>query len=194
MISIEIDPGQLKRLQKAVKAAGKLFSRELAAAVNSVSKKTRTDIGRKVRSVTTIKKKASEEPLKIRKQATSENASSVVGIDKTRRLGLRHFGGKQTAAGVSYKISKTGSRQLAPGAFQGPRPGVINPKWKGNAFRRVGKDRKPIIHIRGVSAFGAFAKNNFEKPQAQAIRAELAKQMDRRIKLNILRANKIVSK
>jgi hypothetical protein len=194
MISIDIDAKQLKRLRESVGKAKTKFGRELAAAINQVARKTRLDIGRDVRSVIAIKKKESEEPLRIGAKATAEQPKTTVSIAKTRRLGLRHFGAKQDKTGVSFKISKQGGRQRVQGAFQGPKPGVMNVKWRGNAFRRVGKERLPIIHLRGVSAFGAYVKNKFTKAQIKRINDELSKQMERRIKLNILRASGLVSK
>jgi hypothetical protein len=194
VISIEIDVKQLKRLRESVGKAKTKFGRELAATVNAVAKKTRLDIGRDVRSVIAIKKKESEEPLKIRGVATAEMPRTTVSLAKTRRLGLRHFGARQDKTGVTFKIAKQGGRQRVQGAFQGPKPGVMNVKWKGNAFRRVGKERLPIIHLRGVSAFGAYIKNKFTQPQIKRINDELSKQMERRIKLNILRASGLVSK
>jgi hypothetical protein len=194
MISIDIDAKQLKRLRESVGKAKTKFGRELAAAINQVARKTKLDIGRDVRSVIAIKKKESEAPLKIQAKATAEQPKTTVSIAKTRRLGLRHFGAKQDKTGVSFKISKQGGRQRVQGAFQGPKPGVMNVKWRGNAFRRVGKERLPIIHLRGVSAFGAYVKNKFTPRQIKRINDELSKQMERRIKLNILRASGLVSK
>jgi len=193
-MTIEIDAKQLKRLRVAVGRAGKKLGRELAAAINAVAKKGRLEVGREVRKTVNIKKDESEKPLKIRGTATAERPTSTVSLDKTRRLGLRHFGAKQDARGVTYKIGKKGGRQRVDGAFQGPKPGVMKMSWKGNAFRRAGKSRLPIIHLRGVSAFGAIAKNNLERPLRQAMADNLAKQMERRIKLNILRAEGLVSK
>jgi hypothetical protein len=66
-------------------------------------------------------------------------------------------------------------------------------KWKGNAFKRVGAGRLPIVQIKGVSAYGAYVKNNLSGPQAEAIKEELTKQMERRINLNVLRASGLVT-
>jgi hypothetical protein len=194
MISIDIDARQLKRLRESVGKAKTKFGRELAAAINQVAKKTRLDIGRDVRSVIAIKKQESEAPLKIHAKATADQPKTTVSIAKTRRLGLRHFGARQDKTGVSFKISKQGGRQRVQGAFQGPKPGVMNSKWRGNAFRRVGKERLPIIHLRGVSAFGAYVKNKFTPQQVKRINDELSKQMERRIRLNILRASGLVTR
>lgn len=194
MISIEVDAKQLAELRKAVGRAGKKFPRELAAAINAVAKKTKIKIGRDVRATIAISKAEAEKPLAIRSKATEADLKAVVSLRKTKRLGLRHFGARQDARGVSYKISKQGGRKRVPGGFQGPRPGVMKMSWRGNVFKRVGKSRLPIVHVRGVSAYGAYMKNDLSEQQVQDINQELTKQVDRRIKLNILRAEGLVSK
>lgn len=194
MIQIEVDAKQLKRLREATGRAKKKFPKELAAAINQVSKKVKLQIGRDVRATIAINKEESEKPLKITAQATEENLRAVVTLRKTKRLGLRHFGAKQDARGVSYKIDKQSGRKRVQGGFQGPRPGVMKTSWRGNVFRRVGKSRLPIIHVRGVSAYAAYMKNELAEPQVKMINEELSKQIERRIKLNILRAEGLVSK
>ena len=194
MIAIQINAKQLKALQEAVGRAKKNFSKELAGAINAVSKKTKLQIGRDIRATVAMKKDEAEKPLSIRGTATAEKLSATVTLRKTKRLGLRHFGAKQDKRGVTYKISKTGGRKRVDGAFQGPKPGVMKMSWKGNAFKRVGKQRLPIIKLHAVSAFGAYAKNELSGPQVKVIEAELTKQMERRIKLNILRAEGLVAK
>jgi len=194
MIQIEIKADQLKRLIEATGKAKKSFSKELAASINAVSKKTKLQIGRDIRATVALDKKESERPLSIRATATTDNLVAIVTLKKTKRLGLRHFKARQDKTGVSYKISKTGGRQRVAGGFQGPKPGVMKMSWRGNAFKRVGKSRLPIIQLKGVSAYGAYAKNELSGPQVKTIEDELEKQIERRIKLNVLRANGLVPK
>lgn len=194
MLAIEINRAQLDRLTTAVSASGKSITKEVAAAINQVSKKTRLEMGRDIRNTVTLKKDESEKPLSIRSSATAQNLSAVVSLKKTPRLGLRHFGARQTKKGVSYRISKKGKRGFAAGAFQGPRPGLMKTSWKGNVFKRVSKGRLPIVQIKGVSAWGAYTENNLAPPQADRVSAELTKQIERRINLNVLRANGLVPK
>ena len=193
MIGIEIDAKQLASLGDAVAKAGKSLKKELAGAINAVSKKTKLEMGRAIRATVSIKKEESEKPLSIRATATSNSLSAIVSLQKTDRLGLRHFAARQDKRGVSYKISKKGKRSRVDGAFQGPTPARGNVKWKGNVFKRVGQSRLPIIQIKGVSAFGAYTKNNLAGPQAEVVSAELRKQMERRINLNVLRAAGLVT-
>jgi hypothetical protein len=194
MIGIEIDATQLKRLRESVGKAKTKFGRELAAAVNQVSRKTKLDIGRDVRGAIAIKKAKSEESTKVLSKATADNPRNTVRIEKTPRLSLHHFGARQDQRGVSYKINKRGGRQRIDSAFQGPRPGQIKASWNGLVLKRSGKSKIPIYYVLGVSVWGAYLKQNFGKPQIQRIRQELSKQMERRIKLNILRASGLVSR
>lgn len=193
MLAIEINQGQLQRLSDSVKAAKKNLKKEIAGAINQVSKKTKLEMGREIRKKVAIPKDEVEKPLSIRASATEGNLSAVVSLKETKRLGLRHFGARQDKRGISYKIDKSGGRKRINGAFQGPRPGVLRTKWKGNAFKRVGKSRLPIVQLKGVSAYGAYKKNDMAGPQVDAMREELAKQLERRINLNVLRASGLVT-
>lgn len=193
MIAIEINRGQLQRLADAVSASGKKLTKEIAGAINQVSKKTKLEMGRDIRKRVAIPKDEVEKPLSIRAQATEGNLSAVVSLKETKRLGLRHFGARQDKRGVSYKIDKTGGRKRVNSAFQGPKPGVMRMKWKGNAFKRVGASRLPIVQLKGVSAYGTYKKNEMAGPQVKSIESELTKQLERRIKLNVLRASGLVT-
>ena len=189
MIAIEIDAKQLKQLRKAVAKAGKQFPRELAAAVNKVAKKTKSNIGKDIRKTVNLKKEPSERPIKLRQTATAQKPTGVVGIDREQRLGLQHFGARHDKRGVSYKISKQGGRTRVDGAFMGPRPGTLAPRLNGGVFRRVGENRLPIIRLKGVSPYGAYAKNDLSKAETKLIQKNLRTEMQRRIDFNILRAN-----
>ena len=207
-ITAEIDRSKLESLSKAVKNAGKNMPKEIAAAINQVSKKTRLDMGREVRKVIAVSKEASERHIKVLSKASPESLEAMVTVqkgNKPRRPGLQHFGARQNGSGVSYKISKTGGRKTIRGAFMGPKPGVLAPGLYGGVYKRtggpktkakkgrsIGKMREPIIKLNGVSVWAAYKKNNLTGPQMKAIAIELNKQIDRRIKLNILRASGLV--
>lgn len=64
-----------------------------------------------------------------------------------QRIPLMRFGAKQTAAGVSYKISRAGGRQRIREAFLATMPAS---EHRG-VFRRAGPSRLPIIKLFGPS-------------------------------------------
>lgn len=198
MIAIEINAKKLKELRKAVDKAGRSFPREFAAALNKTatvaksSPKSKIGISQRIRTELVVKARDLNKLIKINRRATSSRLVAGVLLEKTKRLPLRAFAQRQTSAGVTYRISKGGGLKIAIGAFQGPKPGVMKASWRGNVFRRVGKSRLPIVKLMGASPWGVFTKKRMTPEQIADIKAELAKQMDRRIRENILRANGII--
>ena len=197
MIAIEIAAPQLARLTKAVGDARKSLPKEISAAINSVSRKTKLDIGRKIRKQANIKKEVSELVIKVVATSSPSSLSAKVVLRKTDRPSLKEFGATQTKRGVSYKINKQGRRGTVPSAFivaslgshAFKRTGAFGKATKG---RYKGKTREKIKRLRGPSPWGVFVKNNMSPVQVKEIEAELAKQIERRINLNVLRANGLV--
>tara|TARA_R110000868_G_C10780623_1_gene755480 strand:+ start:155 stop:739 length:585 start_codon:yes stop_codon:yes gene_type:complete len=194
MIGIEINANQLTALRKACGEAKKSFAKELAAGINATTKATRTQISKDIRSVVAMKKKDVDAKLKITSKATAQNPVGHVVLEAGRREGLQYYDARQDKRGVSYKIKPGGGRSRVNGAFMGPTPGVLAPKLNGGVFKRAGSTRLPIVKLYGVSAIGAWLKNDFTADTIGFISKGLEKQMERRIKLNVLRANGLVSK
>lgn len=194
MIGVEINAKQLTSLRKACGEAKKSFARELAAAINATAKDVRLKISRDIGSEITMPAKDIKARISTRDKATAKNPVAVVRLGWKKREGLQYFKARQTKVGVTYKISKKGGRGVVLGAFMGPSPGVQAPKLHGGVFKRAGKDRLPIIKLRAVSAAGAFVKNKHDAVMPGFIRQKLAAQMERRINLNVLRANGLVPK
>ena len=198
MISIEIDKGKLKELRAAVDKASRSFSREFASALNKTaavaksSPKSKVGISQRIRAELVVKARDLNKLIKINRRATSSQLVAGVFLEKTKRLPLKAFAQRQKAVGVTYRISKGGGLKIAVGAFQGPKPGVMKASWRGNVFRRVGKSRLPIVKLMGPSPWGVFTKKRMAPEQVADIKSELAKQMERSIRENILRANGII--
>ena len=190
MLEFKIKNDMMQKLSEAVELSGRNLQRELTAAVNATAKKVSLDISR------SVGKELAAPAAVIKKQMNTKKASpksttgteSKVTLSKSKRIPLRDFGARQTRSGVSYKTSKTRGRKTAPGAFQGPKPGLIKASWRGRVFRRAGKAKLPIQQLFGPSPWGVFVKNNMLTPATAETQAELAKQIERRIKFNILKA------
>ena len=194
MIGIEINAKQLTELRKACGEAKKSFARELAAGINATAKDVKLKISRDIGSEITMPAKDIKERISTRDRATAQNPVAVVSLGWKKREGLQYFKARQTKSGVTYRISKKAGRGVVLGAFMGPSPGVLAPKLHGGVFKRVGSERLPIMKLRAVSAAGAFVKNKHDAAMPGFIRQKLAAQMERRINLNVLRANGLVPK
>jgi len=182
MISILAGEAKILELRKLLDGNAKKLKREIAIAVNKTSKKTQSAIAKDIGKEIATAQKNIKKTIGIRKKATKTDPVAVVVQSKTRRLSLREFGARQTGKGVSYKVSKTAGRKVIPGAFQGPRPGVIKTSWRGHAFKRAGKTRLPIIKLMGPSPWGVFVKKKLKKPVQIDAKEELRKQIIERIR------------
>lgn len=187
MIEIKLNERQLKKLEATLEGTKTKLPREAAIAINATTKKVRSEINKEIRKELATTKKAVDKALKLGDRATPASLQSSVTIKKLRRIPIKDFSARQNRRGVSYRISKTKGRNLAASAFQGPKPGVMKASWKGNAFKRQGKTRLPIVKLFGPSAWGVFVKNGKTSPMQKLAAKELQKQMDRRIRLQLLK-------
>ena len=194
MIGIEINAKQLTALRKACGEAKKSFAKELAAGINATAKDVRLKISRDIGSEITMPAKDIKDRISTRDKATAVSPVAVVSLGWKKREGLQYFKARQTKSGVTYKISKKAGRGVVLGAFMGPSPGVLAPKLNGGVFKRIGSARLPITKLRAVSAAGAFVKNKHDAVMPGFIEQKMLAQMERRINLNVLRANGLVPK
>lgn len=186
---IDFDTTQLKRLGELMANDHKKLKSELMRAVNATAKKTESLMAKEISKELATTQKEIKQKIKITKRADKGelNISAVVTVAKTSRLPMRLFTPKQNKAGVTYRISKTKGRKTVLEAFQGPKIGVQKVAWRGNAFRRKGKSRLPIVKLRGPSPWGVFVKNN-QKPAVEVKAGdELMKQVERRIRFHVLK-------
>lgn len=185
MIALSITAKKEKQLSKLLKDNGKKVRQQIAIAVNATTKKTVSTWAKSVGNEIATAQKNIKATIEISKKASASQGKSptaVVRQKKTGRISLRDFKGRQGATGVSYRIKKSGGRGFVQSAFQGPRPGKVSPKWKGRVFKRVGKARNPIIPLFGPSPWGVTTKKKLKKPITKETKAELVKQIERRIR------------
>lgn len=152
--------------------------KEFAIVNGKTAKRGRSITAKEVTQELAVTQKVVRQHTKVRKK----DIASILDISKSKRMGLRHFKARQTKKGVSYRISKTKGRKFIPSAFQGPAPGRMNVKWKGNVFKRKGKARLPLVHVRGPSPWGVVLKGKKLKPIIKQMQAELSKQARERIR------------
>lgn len=188
MIGMSIDAKDVKRLQESLGKRAKRLPQELAVAVNAATKKGRSEINKEIRKELAVKAASLNRVLKQTKKATKASGTAQITLNKEQRLSLKDFGARQNKAGVSYKISPKKGRKLIAGGFMGPKPGVTAIKLRGNAFKRMGKTRLPIVKLMGASPWGAWHVNKLRTPMTKIIQAELKKQIERRIRFHVLKA------
>lgn len=188
-MKVTIDPRQIAAMKAAIENTGRKLRKELAIATNQTARKGKSIIAKEIGKELATAQKNIRTVIRLSKKASPTDATATVEVRKESRISLKEFGARQTKKGVSYKVSKTKGRKTVLGAFQGPKPGMINVRTKGNVFKRVGKSRLPIVKLMGPSAWGVFVVGKKQGPSTQEIEAELKKNIDRRIRFIKLKAS-----
>lgn len=186
MITVELDPAQLAKLNKAVAVAGSRggkskYRQEIAIAINKTTKRGRRAVAKKVteRLNTAQKNVISKMPKPPR--ATAAKMHSVIVLKKSRRIPLHELSRtRQNKTGIAYRVDKGRGPSVLPSGFMGPRPGRKAAGLRGLAALRVGKKRKPLRFPKGVSPWGMFVKNKMEKRITDPLEEILRKEIERR--------------
>lgn len=189
MVEIKYKNDVMQRFAEAVGNAGRKMSAELAVAVNATARKTKSLMAKEVTKELAVAQKIVKKQITQIRKAKAAQPIAAVQLRKSDRIPLRDFGARQNKTGVSYRISKRTGRRTIPGAFQGPKPGLMKTSWRGHVFKRVGPARLPIIKLFGPSPLGVYAKQKAQKPVLLGTQEELGKQVERRIRFLLLKAS-----
>lgn len=182
-ITISADEAKLRALFRNLRGIKGGMSQAAATAANATAKKLKVQISRKIRDRIAIKKQDVDPHIHIERASRSQpNPKATVTLSKTARLPLRDFGARQTSKGVTYKIEKGGQRKLARSAF-GPKISRLG----YHVFRRVGRQRLPIMKLRGPSPWGVFVKAGLLGETIMEARAEMDRQLVRAVRFLVLR-------
>lgn len=181
MISFSSNRREIAELAKALEGSPSEIRKQLAIAVNKTAKKALSQLAKEDAKELAATQKVIKATMKVETKATAtRNPTSTIVQKKTGRISLRDFKARQTKAGTTYKTSKTGGRKTVIGAFQGPKPGVINVRTRGHVFKRVGKERLPIVKLFGPSPWGVTVKNRLTRPVVKFSRVQLRKEIKER--------------
>lgn len=185
-ISVDFDKRQLAAVTKKLNDAKIKIPKVLAAAVNDTAKQEKVQVSKRIRDKVNIKKKDIDKHIHF-SRASAANPACVLRLSKSTRLGLKYFGARQTAKGVTYKIDKGGGRKRLPHAFG---PGIA--RLGGQVYERKVESGKrvarlPIRKLQGPSPWGVFVKSGMLGPTKESIEANLRKNLDRRVKFELLK-------
>ena len=182
MITASIEQSQVDAITKLLGNGAKDIRKQLYIATNKAANKTKSMIAKEVGRELPAPQKVIKKTIFVRKAKAGSQRKAFVTQKDFQGLPLRFFKPKQVLGGTTYSPSKTRGRQTILGAFQGPKVGAQNAKWKGNAYKRESKSRRPITLQRGPSAWQAFVDLGVEPKAISFASAELKKQVTERIR------------
>jgi hypothetical protein len=173
-MTITVDSRQLDGLRKAIEGTGRKLPAEFAIAINKTATKCKGIMAKQVSQQIKVTQAVVKQQIKTGRKANKSYLTTTVRILPKARISLRDFGAKQTKAGVTYQIARTGQRRFIPSGF-------IVDSLGGHVFQRRGKDRTPIDKRFGPSSWGVFVKGKARAPSVELTQEELQKQIDKRI-------------
>lgn len=190
---IVTDNRSMDQLAATLKTVSDNIIKEMGIATWETAKVSKAIIAKDVTNQIRVKQSDVKKVIKQKRNYTQ----AIVTLKKSSRFPLKRFSPRQTKAGVTYRISKSGKRELLPGGFMGPKPGVLAPKLHGHVWIRKGylapgasgprmrggaRMREPIYIPRGPSPLGVVLKGERLKPITIEMKAELRKQVIDRIR------------
>lgn len=186
-MNVTIKSASVASLKAALENTTRKLQAELRVAVNATANKSKSIINKEIRSELATTSKAVNATIRVKSKAQGDSITATVEVRKTARISLREFGARQNKSGTSYRISKTQGRKTIPGAFQGPKPGLMKASWRGHVFKRVGQARLPIVKLQGPSPWGVMTTGEKLGPAKEQTQAELEKQIERRVRFITLK-------
>lgn len=181
-VTIDIDPREIRDVQKQLVETAKEFPKEMVGAINDTSRQTRTEASKQIRKSLNAKKKAVDFRLK-RDFARKGKLRGRVTIKDRPLIPLKAFRPKQTKRGVNIRIRKGASIQKIHSAF-------IVANLGGHVFRRTGKSRLPIEKLPGVALAAEATASGAVKHATYFAFAKLKKNIQRRLQLAAIRKAK----
>lgn len=144
-VKIDISKAELSDLLGGLKAWPKQAALAVSRAANRTATSVRANVVKRIRQTIAVKAGTLKAQLFRISRATSSAPEAKVYITG-RRLGLIEFGGRDTKKrGVTYRISRSGGRQVVPDAF------IANTARGPAVMRRQGAPRLPLVFPKGVS-------------------------------------------
>lgn len=197
---VQINPDQIAEVHRLLRSYPRGISKVMSRAVNKVSTASRQEISIEVRKRLSIKAGELKRRNLTLKRASDQNPTATIGI-KGARIPLAKLSARQTKAGVTYRIGKTGPRKLSEHAFISNMPnghrGVFKrksvidnstpnkerSKWfipgRSAGFDATKSNRLPIVELKGPSVpqvfqdIAQFAKAVHERKIATNLEKEL---------------------
>jgi hypothetical protein len=155
---------QLSREYPRAASAG--LNRTADAARSLAVKEIARNIGAKQKTVRDATKVSKANPNKLEARVTAFG----------KRIPIYDLGARQTAKGVTYKAGEKG-RKLIPSAF-------IAEMKSGHVgvFKRIGKERLPIVELKGPSVPVVFSRKTIQTVLLTMIDDRLQKEIDQALR------------
>lgn len=172
---------QLESLQRDI------AQQATARALNRTVEQAKTAMSKEIRAEFVLPASTVNQSLRITRAKAKgglfnlEAELSSISQPGKRALNLAHFQARQTAKGVTFKVSRKGPRKLIPGAF------LIN--GGKTVMIRVGRKRLPIKALQTINVAQMFNTKRINAKVLQVINERFPTIFDREVKFYTDRFN-----
>ena len=175
----------VEELAKVFNGVEKLIARNIATAINATKKKAVTFASRELRQTLPVPARILKKTLATKSKATENKPYARLVMWTGYPSPLRYFGAAKTKKGVTYRRSKADKgRMIAKDAF------II--RKGGKVYRRVGKERGPLVEVFGPSPGDAFAAAGLEQKVLAFVEKQLPLEIKERVRVALLRQAGII--
>jgi hypothetical protein len=187
MIRIGIKRSQLKALEEALGEKSKSLSKNIYIAINKTAKKVASMTAKDLATELPLKQKSLKKIIRQRGKASKTRLSATIGVGGGYNIPLKFFKPRYSKKNqqVTVQMEKSGSRKPVIDGF-------MVAQYGKSVFRRVGKNRLPIVEVYGPKPGDYYKKLGTQRKVKKLAKTELKKQIQERIRFNVLKKqNKI---
>ncbi len=200
LFTVQIDRKQLREIRQMLVKFPRGFAKVASRAINKTAVFARTRIVRGLAKEMGFKQKhVKRDFVRLFRRASFRRLSAVILVHTVGRVPLARFSARQTKRGVSYKIGKQGRKTIRSAfilrgntARAGAEGSGVNVelvdlstgfrRGEGTVFKRVSKNRLPIIPLFGPSIQRVF-EDQLQRARLiiQESNTRLASEMERQV-------------
>jgi hypothetical protein len=181
MIELSVSKDQLNRLAASLGDKAHRLPRELQTAVNAVARKVASQTAKDLSKIMPLKQKTLKKIVRQKSKASTQSLRAVVQVGEGYPIPLLYFKPTQLKKGVTVKMRKGQSKYLIRDAF-------VVKQYGGRVYKRVGETRRPIKQQFGPKPGDYYAELGTQRKATQLAKEELAKQVERRIRFQVLKS------
>ena len=186
MISVAIDKGQVERLRASLGDKAKRLPREIQTAVNAVARKVASATAKDLAKIMPLKQATLKKIVKQKAKATPQSLRAVVNVGGGYPIPLKFFKPTQLKRGVSVLMRKKVKRSIIRDAF------IVDRFGKRVYKRKFPDQRGPLEQQYGPKPGDYFDELGTEAKATAIAKTELSKQLERRIRFNVLKSQGII--
>jgi hypothetical protein len=181
-MKVQLDRRAIDEVNKIMRQIGADADKQIKIAIGKTAAKVKLAAARKLRDELKAPTKVLKKAVRIKRPKNPDALTATILLSYGYPIPLKYFGAKQIKRGVTYKIDpKLKGKSVLRDAF-------IVQQYRGNVFRRSGKQRGPLVKQFGPAPGEVYEKAGVTALAMKVAEEELPKQINERVRFLIVKA------